>query len=602
MRWYQNRRVVPLIGMVAAAALLVAAFILGLVSFGKMRQVVSQEFNQQQLVLAENLAGLIHQDLDFLRRELLVLNESPSLSQPGSEGWRSRLQVTLRSVQSDELLEIRYVDSSGETCEVCDARGRVRLERGNYAEEPYFRWARRPENRGRVYLGDRLPVEEARLGSRPLLLLATPHYPVAREGLEPRPPDAFSGVLLFVVDASALATRFTENARSGTSGYAWVIDEKGTFLAHPMRDFIGQNAFTVRRRKDPRMGFEGINVIMRERMLKGQSGTGEYASGWHRQIQGPVRKLIGFAPVILDHDRREVLWSVAVVAPVSEVQGMVRALFLRQFFVQTAIFLAILAGLFSLIRLERYWGQLKKQKEQQINLSARLAALGTLAAGVAHEINNPMAIILGFTDLLLEREKPGTKGYEQLKIIERQGLACKKIVENLNRFARVPEQAAETADVNEELQRMVDMVQNTLLTEKVRCVAELEPGLPRVIGEPHGLQQVLLNLVTNARAAMRDGGVLTLRTRRTGEWVEIAVSDTGHGIRRGDLERIFDPFFTTKAPGEGTGLGLSISHGIIENAGGTITVTSTHESEAGGQPPGSTFVIRLRAAPQEEEA
>jgi len=601
VRWYQNRRLVPLIGMVAAAALLVAAFILGLVSFGKMRQVVSQEFNQQQLVLAENLAGLIRQDLDFLRRELLVLNESPSLDQPGGEGWRSRLQVTLRSVQSDELLEIRYVDASGETCEVCDGRGRVRLERGDYAEEPFFRWARRPENRGRVYLGDHPPAEEARLGGRPLLLLAAAHYPVAREGLDPRPPDAFSGVLLFVVDASALATRFTEDARSGSSGYAWVIDERGTFLAHPMRDFIGQNAFTVRQRKDPRMGFEGINAIMRERMLKGQSGTGEYVSGWHRQIQGPVRKLIGFAPVILDHDQRGLLWSVAVVAPVSEVQGMVRSLFLRQFFVQTAIFLAILAGLFSLIRLERYWGQLKKQKEQQINLSARLAALGTLAAGVAHEINNPLAIILGFTDLLLEQEKPGTKAYEQLKIIERQGLACKKIVENLNRFARVPEQAAETTDVNEELRRMVDMVQNTLLTEKVRVVTELEPGLPRVIGEPHGLQQVLLNLVTNARAAMRDGGVLTLRTRRTGEWVEIAVSDTGHGIRKGDLERIFDPFFTTKAPGEGTGLGLSISHGIIENAGGTITVTSTHESEAGGRPPGSTFVIRLRAAPQEEE-
>ncbi|MGC8724038.1 MAG: sensor histidine kinase [Acidobacteriota bacterium] len=602
MRWYQNRRVVPLVGMVAAAALLVAAFILGLVSFGKMRQVVSQEFNQQQLVLAENLAVLIHQDLDFLRRELLVLNESPSLSQPGSKDWKSRLQVTLRSVQSDELLEIRYVDASGETCEVCDARGRVRLERGTYAEEPYFRWAQRPENRGRVYLGDRLPVEEARLGGRPLLLLATPHYPASRGGLGPHPPHVFSGVLLFVVDASALATRFTEDARSGTSGYAWVINEKGTFLAHPMRDFIGQNAFTARQRKDPRMGFEGINVIMRERMLKGQSGTGEYVSGWHRQIRGPVRKLIGFAPVILDHDRREVLWSVAVVAPVSEVQGMVRALFLRQFFVQTAIFLAILAGLLSLIRLERYWGQIKKQKEQQINLSARLAALGTLAAGVAHEINNPIAIILGFTDLLLEGEKPGTKVYEQLKIIERQGLACKKIVENLNRFARVPEQAAETADVNEELQRMVEMVQNTLLTEKVRVVTELEPGLPRVIGEPHGLQQVLLNLVTNARAAMRDGGVLTLRTRRTGEWVEIAVSDTGQGIRQDDLERIFDPFFTTKAPGEGTGLGLSISHGIIENAGGTITVTSVHESEAGGQPSGSTFVIRLRTAPPEEEA
>jgi signal transduction histidine kinase len=310
---------------------------------------------------------------------------------------------------------------------------------------------------------------------------------------------------------------------------------------------------------------------------------------------GPVRKLIGYCPIRLD-PAQATPWSVAVVAPTSEVQGMVRALFLRQLSVQSAIALAILAGSISLLRRERYWSGLQKQKERQLNMSSRLAALGTLAAGVAHEVNNPIAIILGFTDLLLEKTPADGEAYEQLKIIEKQALACKRIVENLGRFARGPAVADDTVDLNAEVQRILVIVRNTLLTEKVECVADLADGLPRVRGDGQGIQQVLLNLVTNARGAMKAGGRLTLRTRRDGDRVVLEVSDTGHGIPRANLERIFDPFFTTKAPGEGTGLGLFISHDIIEDAGGTITVESRTSNTAGPEGPGTTFRVALAVA------
>jgi signal transduction histidine kinase len=423
--------------------------------------------------------------------------------------------------------------------------------------------------------------------------MATPRY-----GARPGATSAsdFDGVLMFTVDASALARRFTADARSGSTGYAWVIDETGIFLAHPMADFIGKNAFTARHERDPHLGFEGINLIMRDHMLRGEEGAGEYESGWHRQQVGPVRKLIGYCPIHLGPSPADPTWSVAVVAPTSEVQGMVRALFLRQLFVQSAIALAILAGSISLLRREQYWARLQKQRERQLNLSSRLAALGTLAAGVAHEVNNPIAIVLGFTDLLLERTPPGTEAHEQLKIIEKQATACKRIVENLGRFARGPVGGGETVDLNAELRRVLAIVRNTLLTEKIQCSVDLDESAPPVRGDPQGIQQVLLNLITNARAAMKSGGTLALGTRRAGAFVEMEISDTGHGIPSADLERIFDPFFTTKAPGEGTGLGLFISHGIIEAAGGTITVESRAEADVGRERSGTTFRVSLPIA------
>ncbi len=592
----KTRRVVPFAGMAATILLLIAAFVLGLVSFGKMRQVVADEFNQQQLVLAKNLSALIRQDLDFLRRELMVLNSSPSIQFSESPSWRSRMKVTMDSIQGGELLEIWRLPSLGEAARVMDESGGVHSEQWPFGRDEISKWAVGGPRRGDILVAAIPPSAKAGRGSKPLLLMVVPTYQVSPDEAHAAPSGRFAGALAFVLDASAIASRFVSQARSGATGYAWVIDGGGTFLGHPKGEFVGRNAFMARHEDFPSLGFERINEIMRDKMLRGQEGTGEYASGWHRNVAGPVEKLIAYAPVEVNSSPPRLFWSVAVVAPTSEVQGLVRSLFLRQFFMQAAIFLAIVAGAFSVLRLERYWAHLQKQKEREVNLSSRLAALGTLSAGVAHEINNPLAIILGFTDLLLEKFPEGTDGHDQLKIIERQGLACKKIVENLGRFARIPEQRDESTDVNEEARRVVAMVNNTLLTEKIVCKTQFEDGLPRACGDPQGFGQVLLNLITNARAAMKGGGTLTIGTRPDGEFVELWVGDTGTGIRKRDLGHIFDPFFTTKAPGEGTGLGLSISHGIIERAGGTMAVESRHEEESGEAQSGTIFTVRLPAA------
>ena len=236
-----------------------------------------------------------------------------------------------------------------------------------------------------------------------------------------------------------------------------------------------------------------------------------------------------------------------------------------------------------------------KRLEEQLYHTEKLASLGQLAAGVAHEINNPMAIILGYADMLLEKTEEGSKEYKILKTIERQGNNCKRIVENLMSFARMPEGVQHDTDVNRNIELVLEVVQNTLLTKKIEYEILLAEKLPRVRGDAGQLQQVFMNLVTNAVKAMPTGGKLTISSRlnQTGDRVEVLITDTGVGIKREHLSKIFDPFFTTRKVGEGTGLGLSVSYAIISKFGGNIYCASKSEDEFGEAESGTTFTVSL---------
>jgi len=243
----------------------------------------------------------------------------------------------------------------------------------------------------------------------------------------------------------------------------------------------------------------------------------------------------------------------------------------------------------------------KKAGEQIYNVQM-LASIGKLAAGVAHEFNNPVAIILGFADLLLEKAKPDSKEYEMLKAIERQGLNCKRIVENLLGFARYPETTEYSTDVNVNIERVLSVVENILVTKNITLKNNLAGDLPRVRGDSGHLQQVFMNLITNAVATMEGGGVLTISTRlnEPGNRVEILFEDTGHGIKEEYRHRIFDPFFTTREVGEGTGLGLSVCYGIVTKYGGEITFETVSEKE-NREEKGTTFTVSLPVVPSESE-
>jgi len=214
--------------------------------------------------------------------------------------------------------------------------------------------------------------------------------------------------------------------------------------------------------------------------------------------------------------------------------------------------------------------------QAQLIHSEKLASLGVLAGGVAHEINNPLMVILGRTELMLMDQDLTDDAKKNLETICHETERIARIVQNLLTFSRKSRQEKiETVDVNDVLERTLMLSEHQLTVGNVHVHKEIDPNLPTIMANSGQLQQVFMNLIINAHHAMNDGGDLTVRTGTVpDDRVFVEISDTGCGIAPEDINRIFDPFFTTKEEGKGTGLGLAVSRNIIDNHGGEIGVQS----------------------------
>jgi PAS domain S-box-containing protein len=238
----------------------------------------------------------------------------------------------------------------------------------------------------------------------------------------------------------------------------------------------------------------------------------------------------------------------------------------------------------------------RKKMEQQLLQADRLASLGELSAGVAHEVNNPLGMILGYTQLLLRNEPENTQDFQDLKIIEKHTRNCKRIVEDLLKFARNVETKKSVLRVNDLLREVISVVEHQFKLDNVTIETKLDTSIPALCADGEKLKQVFMNLLMNAKQAMEGQGKIRINTNQDSlrNVVTVVVEDTGSGIPSEILEKIFDPFFTTKATGEGTGLGLSVSYGIIKDHHGKIEVQSTLGK-------GSTFTITFPVMPPEVE-
>lgn len=712
--------------------ILVSAFTFGILSANKMRDIISEQFNQQQLTIAKAVATKIEDKFTFLKNELSTLNLSPSI-QYLEISWPNRMLITLENIKDLGVIGVGLLDAEGRRIYWVAANGKKEIITGDYADSEVLLWGRQLEHRNQFFLKRADAQFPGESGNTPYLAIAIPTYQVSVDASHPLAPGLFAGCLYFLVDPYKMIQRYAKEIQSGQSGYAWVIDQQGMFLYHPEESFIGKSAFEVREKRAPKISFAEINKIQREKMLTGQEGTSWYISGWHRGLVKEMKKFIAYTPIFLEGSNKQMIWSIAVVAPQTEVEGAVHDVYIRQFLLQGVIIFIILligaaviyyesrwsaalevevqrktAALESsrnelakseklykslvesaedailnvdakgeIISINRYGAKVlgytpqgivgktvgevfsgkarekldrlvqevfgdrrgrratsgltvggqeyffhfnltpikeddrllsvliighditsQKKIEDQLYHTEKLASLGQLAAGVAHEINNPLAIILGFADMLLERLDKNSKEYEMIQTIERQGNNCKKIVENLMTFARAPERDQYDTDINRCVETVLEVVKNTLLTKKVKLEADLAEGLPKVRGDAAQLQQVFLNLINNAVMAMPQGGRLTVSTRLDGpnKKVQIKFADTGEGIKKEHLPKIFDPFFTTRKVGEGTGLGLSVSYAIVTKFGGNISCESRTPEEAGGQESGTTFTISLPVA------
>jgi len=213
--------------------------------------------------------------------------------------------------------------------------------------------------------------------------------------------------------------------------------------------------------------------------------------------------------------------------------------------------------------------------EEQLLQTEKLTSLGLLAAGVAHEVNTPLAVISNYIQMLAKQFPADDPRHTLIEKIIKQTFRASEIVNNLLNFSRTGAAEFREVDLNAVIEETLSLTSHPLRTAHVEVIKNLNGDLPAVLGSGNRLQQVFLNLFLNARDSMPSGGMLEVRSGATNGHVEIEVSDNGLGIARENLTRIFDPFFTTKASGRGTGLGLSVSYGIIKEHAGKIEVRST---------------------------
>lgn len=249
------------------------------------------------------------------------------------------------------------------------------------------------------------------------------------------------------------------------------------------------------------------------------------------------------------------------------------------------------------------WGRTLEEKVKQrteelvamqarVAQSERLASVGMLAAGVAHEVNNPLGGILALTALTLEDMKPDDPDRENLQEVIRQTVRCRDIVRRLLEFSRQSKRNVERVDLNRILQDTLSLMTRQAQFFNIKIVTDFDPQLPAVLADRSQFEQVFMNMLMNAAQAMGERGTVMISTRGRsgGGLVEISIADTGCGIPSEQIGRIFDPFFTASRSSHGTGLGLSIAYGIVTTHGGTISV----QSEVGK---GSRFTIEMPAAP-----
>jgi PAS domain S-box-containing protein len=230
----------------------------------------------------------------------------------------------------------------------------------------------------------------------------------------------------------------------------------------------------------------------------------------------------------------------------------------------------------------------EKQLQQELQIASRLATVGEMAAGIAHEINNPLTGVIGFAQLLMKKDIPDdVRG--DVHIIYEGAHRVASITSNLLTFARQYKGKRESTDINDIIKTTLAMRAYEMESSNIKVTTELDPDLPRTIADAGQLQQVFLNIILNAETEMitaHGGGNLLVKTERIDDAIRVSIKDDGPGIARKNLEKIFDPFFTTRDVGKGAGLGLSVCHGIVTGHGGKIYA----ESKFGK---GATFIVEL---------
>jgi len=385
----------------------------------------------------------------------------------------------------------------------------------------------------------------------------------------------------------------------GKTGYIYVLDNKGTLRIHP--DAEGQNIYDTRdsngvrfvqtmiEEKEGWIHYDWRNSgerfprrkIVRYLYYKPWNwivAVGSYEEEFYaeaNQIKGHILQSMAIIAVLAALGAAVMVYLAARVLT-DPIQHMIEVLrdfksgnFQRRMEVDSDDELGELARVFN-----RMTQMVSRNRELEANLAqqGKMASLGVLSSGVAHEINNPLGVILGYAGYLEKKLDASDPNLRFIIDIKRESKRCKKIVQDLLSYARTPQPEFEEVDLNDLLGQIVDFAANHTDLNRVEIVRDFDPQLPPVPVDADHIRQVAINLILNAGAAMAEGGKLTISTCTDDGQVRVAFADTGCGIPAGEQEKIFEPFFTTKE--RGTGLGLAITRQLIEQHHGRILLDS----------------------------
>jgi two-component system, NtrC family, sensor kinase len=457
----------------------------------------------------------------------------------------------LQSIYGMVFVDLGIIDPDGQQLAYA---GPFKLEKARYRDADWFKKAiDSPFFTSDVFLG----------------LRGTPHFIIAvRKSWQDR-----TYIIRATIDFVAF-NRLVEQVRIGETGFAYILNREGRFQTKPIFDFtpsldIYNRCFATLQRMDKEVEIQerldgvGIRSIYVTALLKGGDWLLVYkqaSSDAFSDLQTAQAGAVVFF----------VLGGIAIVGLAVWMSG-------------------------TMVRRIASSDRDKEVMNQQVIETGKLASVGELAAGIAHEINNPVAIMVEEAGWLQDLMEDGAfttdediKEFERaLNQIRTQGRRCKEITHKLLSFARKTDSRIEDFEIGPLLEEVVALSAQRAKYGNVELITHLEPKLPAISASHSELQQVFLNLINNALDAMeKTGGTLEVSARQEADHILIDVADNGPGIPRANLARIFDPFFTTKPVGSGTGLGLSICYGIIHKMGGEISVKSAVDV-------GTTFQIRI---------
>ena len=564
----------------AALALTVLIAYLSYSTFRQTQEIITSQFNHQQLILARKISDHIQNQISHLQKSLLTIREI--WREDKKTSGQASTEILWQQLLSAEVLSLMVLNGQGHPV--------WRLQDPNWTPkeiplpelntlEPFLP---NPLSPNRVWIGRTFSLA----GKWVLPIMVPFPDPKGRE-------TGVQGAIVFILDAIRIVKKATFGVVSGSTGYAWVINPQGILFDHIEDEFVGRSLFEVRKARNVQLSYKIIDDLTLRELLQRKEGTAQYVSGWHRQKLTKTIKLIAYTPIPFYEtpERKgsaqpllaEEFWSVALVAPIEEVSGLIRSLNIRQFILFGIFQLLIIFGTGMLVYFSNRWSstlamevnrkteELKKSQEKLVH-SERLAAVGSMASHVSHEIKNPLIAIGGLAQQLKRSATLGDREKDKLDLIAKEVSRLENMLIDVRDFTRPTTPRKIKGAINPLIREILTLMKPVFSDQEIEIQIDLDPNLPEFEFDPDQLKQVLLNLIKNAAEAMTAGGRLGIKTHTREQNVFIEISDTGQGISPEHLGNLFRPFFTTKK--KGTGLGLAVSYKLVQDHNGDIRVNS----------------------------